>query len=90
MARVFAPNEQYTGVSASVSFINGVGETDNPHLLQWFENRGYTVERLEKEPEKEPKGADGKTEEPPAETSEKEPATPAAESQPEKSAKKGK
>ncbi|MGG4397237.1 hypothetical protein ABEX25_23310 [Paenibacillus thiaminolyticus] len=73
MAKVYAPNQQYTGVSASVPFINGVGETDNPHLLEWFENRGYTVERLEKEPEKEPEGTDDKTAEPPAETPEKEP-----------------
>lgn len=69
MAKVFAPNQQYTGESASVPFVNGVGETDNPHLLHWFENHGYTVERLKKEPE----GTDGKTEEPPAETPEKEP-----------------
>lgn len=72
MAKVYAPNQQYTGVSASVPFINGVGETDNPHLLEWFENRGYTVERLEKEPE----GTDDKTAEPPADTPGKEPETP--------------
>lgn len=47
MAKVIAPNNQYTGLSASVMFINGIGETDNEHLLQWFEEKGYTVERLE-------------------------------------------
>ncbi|WP_019636129.1 hypothetical protein [Paenibacillus fonticola] len=47
MARVIAPNNQYTGLSASVMFINGVGETDDPHLLSWFEAKGYTVEHPE-------------------------------------------
>ncbi|BFH13526.1 hypothetical protein WJ0W_006207 [Paenibacillus melissococcoides] len=74
MAKVYAPNQQYTGVSASVPFVNGVGETDNPHLLRWFEDRGYFIERSE--PEKEPEGADDKTGEPPAETPEKEPEAP--------------
>lgn len=54
MAKVYAPNQQYTGASASVTFVNGVGETDNPHLLQWFEDRGYIIERLEQEEKKEP------------------------------------
>lgn len=49
MAKVIAPNNQYTGLSASVMFVKGVGETDNEHLLQWFESRGYTVERQEPE-----------------------------------------
>ncbi|KGP80088.1 MULTISPECIES: hypothetical protein [unclassified Paenibacillus] len=48
MAKVFAPNKEYTGLSAGVAFANGVGETDNPHLLSWFESKGYEVE---KEPE---------------------------------------
>ncbi|MGG3840769.1 hypothetical protein ABEV00_27570 [Paenibacillus thiaminolyticus] len=84
MAKVYAPNKQYTGVSASVPFVNGVGETANPHLLQWFENRGYTVERLE------PEGTDAQSAAPPTDSPDKEPANPAAESKPEKSAKKGK
>lgn len=51
MAKVFAPNTQYTGLSASVMFLNGVAETDNENLLEWFESRGYTVERHEVEQE---------------------------------------
>ncbi|MDN8590820.1 hypothetical protein Q0V21_18860 [Paenibacillus sp. 11B] len=51
MAKVIAPNEQYTGLSASVMFINGIGETDNEHLLQWFEGKGYTVDRSEPDPD---------------------------------------
>lgn len=45
MAKVYAPLRTYTGISASVWFINGVGETDNNALLEWFEERGYTVAR---------------------------------------------
>ena len=44
MVKVYAPNKQYTGLSASVSFVNGVGETDNPNLIEWFKSKGYTVE----------------------------------------------
>lgn len=49
MAKVLSPNEQYTGLSASVMFINGIGKTDDEHLLEWFEEKGYTVERSEPE-----------------------------------------
>ncbi|WP_336759429.1 hypothetical protein [Paenibacillus sp. USHLN196] len=51
MNKVFAPNEHYTGLSASVMFINGIGETDDEHLLQWFEGKGYTVDRSELDPQ---------------------------------------
>ena len=47
MAKVIAPNKEYTGLSAGIPFANGVGETDNEHLLQWFEGKGYTVDRSE-------------------------------------------
>lgn len=52
--KVYAPNKQYTGMSASVSFCNGVGETSNPHLLNWFHSHGYEVEELLEEPEADP------------------------------------
>lgn len=42
--KVQAPNKNYTGVSASVAFCNGMGETDDPHLLEWFRDHGYEVE----------------------------------------------
>ena len=45
MAKVYAPLQGYNGISASVTFVNGVGETDNENLLEWFEEKGYTVER---------------------------------------------
>ncbi|MBB6218665.1 hypothetical protein HNQ80_004839 [Anaerosolibacter carboniphilus] len=48
MAKIHAPNKQYSGVSASVTFINGVGETDLPHLIEWFKGHGYEIEEEEK------------------------------------------
>lgn len=44
MAKIIAPNKQYTGTSAGVSFVHGEGETDNPHLIEWFESKGYTID----------------------------------------------
>lgn len=44
--KIFAPNKQYTGTSASVPFCNGVGETEDPCLLHWFKSHGYEVEDL--------------------------------------------
>lgn len=54
--KIYAPNKEYTGVSASVSFCNGKGETDDPRLIQWFKDHGYEVEeekqkRSRKDPE---------------------------------------
>ncbi len=42
--KVYSPNKDYAGVSASVPFCGGVGETDDPYLLDWFRKHGYTVE----------------------------------------------
>lgn len=44
MAKITTPNKQYTGISASVTFVNGIGQTDNPNLIQWFKAHGYAVE----------------------------------------------
>ena len=41
--KIYAPNESYSGSSAGVTFVNGVGETDNPHLIDWFKEHGYKV-----------------------------------------------
>ena len=49
MAKIICPNKEYTGVSASVSFCNGKGETEDPRLIKWFKDRGYTVIDKEKE-----------------------------------------
>lgn len=44
MAKILAPNKQYNGTTAGVAFKEGVGETSDPHLIEWFKSRGYTVE----------------------------------------------
>lgn len=53
--KIFSPNKQYSGVSASVTFVNGQGETDNPHLIKWFKAHGYKVEDVESKNTKAPK-----------------------------------
>ena len=58
--KIYAPNKQANGVYASVLFIDGVGETNNPRLIEWFKNHGYEFEKpleksenqYEKSPEK--------------------------------------
>uniref|UniRef100_UPI0006D014F9 hypothetical protein n=1 Tax=Clostridium sp. NkU-1 TaxID=1095009 RepID=UPI0006D014F9 len=52
--KVYAPNKQYTGISASVSFCNGVGETDDPRLINWFLGHGYEMETQTVNPEETP------------------------------------
>ena len=68
MAKVYTPLKDYNGISASITFLDGAGETDNENLLEWFEERGYTVEREEKP--KRGKKTKGATEETSEETSE--------------------
>ena len=52
--KIYSPNKKYTGMSASVPFCGGVGETDDPHLIQWFKDHGYKVEEKQEQTE-EPK-----------------------------------
>lgn len=47
MAKVYALNAAYCGTSASIDFWQGVGETENPRLLDWFREHGYRVETPE-------------------------------------------
>lgn len=51
MVKIFAPNREYTGISAGVTFCNGVGETDNPRIIEWFINHGYSVDGSVEAPE---------------------------------------
>ena len=44
MAVIKSPNQEYTGISAGVTFVNGVGNTDNENLIEWFRDHGYGVE----------------------------------------------
>ena len=54
MAQIIAPNKDYNGESASVTFVKGVGETSDAYLIEWFKEHGYTViedEATEVQPE---------------------------------------
>lgn len=54
MAQIIAPNKDYTGESASVTFVKGVGETSDAYLIEWFKEHGYAViedEAAEVQPE---------------------------------------
>lgn len=53
--KIFAPVKGINGVYASVRFVDGVGETDNPHLIEWFKNHGYKVGRNQIEAKEETK-----------------------------------
>ena len=70
MAQIIAPNKDYTGESASVTFIKGVGETSDAYLIEWFRTHGYTVtedEATEVQPEVQPVASEtAETEEDPA------------------------
>ena len=45
--KIYAPVKDATGTWASVRFVNGVGETDNPILIHWFKTHGYTTEKCD-------------------------------------------
>lgn len=72
MAQIIAPNKDYTGESASVTFVKGVGETSDAYLIEWFKEHGYTVtededEATEVQPEVQPVASEtAETEEDPA------------------------
>lgn len=64
--RVIAKNRSYNGTSASIVFVNGVGYTDDPYLLEWFRDHGYLVEEKpvpddNKKSEEKPKNKKGKS-----------------------------
>ena len=42
--KIYAPVKSANGVWCTVRFRNGVGETDNPHLIKWFKEHGYRVD----------------------------------------------
>lgn len=48
--KIHAPNKSYTGISAGVTFVNGVGETEDPRIIEWFKKSGYVVEEQNEEP----------------------------------------
>jgi hypothetical protein len=52
MAIILSPEEAYSGVSFTVGFAAGKGETNDPWLIQRFKESGYTVQETSK-PDKE-------------------------------------
>lgn len=42
--KIYTPVKDFNGLRGTVVFINGVGETDNPGLIEWFRNHGYGIE----------------------------------------------
>ena len=50
MAKIYSNNKQYNGISASVNFINGVGESNLSHLISWFKENGYTIVEDKRKP----------------------------------------
>jgi hypothetical protein len=47
--KILSPNKQYTGNSAGVEFVQGIGHCTNPHLIPWFVEKGYTVVEEDKD-----------------------------------------
>lgn len=45
--RIFTPVDNFNGTICTVRFKKGVGETENPRLVDWFTNHGYTVQAVE-------------------------------------------
>ena len=59
--KIYAPVKDFNGWRNNVRFVNGVGETDNPQMIEWFQSHGYeivdeshiiTVEKCDEVPEK--------------------------------------
>lgn len=74
MARIYTPVKGYSGVSASVTFTNGVGETSDVRLLEWFQKHGYQVEEEKQPKEKNDAAKDNAAEEPAEDMAAEEPA----------------
>jgi hypothetical protein len=41
--KIFTKVPDFTGIRASVMFVNGQGDTDDPKLIQWLKQNGYLV-----------------------------------------------
>jgi len=49
MAKIYSKNK-FNGISASVNFVDGVGETKVSHLIDWFKESGYRVVEEKRKP----------------------------------------
>ena len=41
--KIYAPVKDFNGLRNNVRFVNGVGETNDPNAIAWFESHGYKV-----------------------------------------------
>lgn len=48
MAKIIAPNKEFTGKRAGVAFVDGKAETDEESAIRYFSKHGYKVEGYEK------------------------------------------
>lgn len=49
MTEIYAPNKDYTGIVAGVVFNEGMGETNDKRLINWFQEKGYKIIEEKKE-----------------------------------------
>ena len=45
--KIYAPVKDFNGLRNNVRFVNGVGETNDPRMIDWFRTHGYSVEKCE-------------------------------------------
>jgi len=50
MAKIYCNNKEFNDISASVNFVDGVGDSNIPHLISWFQENGYTIIEEKREP----------------------------------------
>lgn len=50
--KINAPNKEYTGVIAGVSFIKGEAYTDDTWASSWFMGKGYKVKEVNEQKKK--------------------------------------
>lgn len=48
--KIYAPVKDFCGFRNNVRFVNGIGETDDPKLIKWFETHGYKLEECDENP----------------------------------------
>lgn len=46
--KIYTPVKNATGTWCTVRFVNGVGETNDPHLIKWFKEHGYKLDEVVK------------------------------------------
>lgn len=42
--KIYSPVLNFNGIRWNVRFVKGVGESDDPQVIEWFRSRGYEIE----------------------------------------------